>query len=1117
MTEALRTRALAIALGIGLLLTLLTGLGGVVAALCGVLAQPAFALAVSWQRRSRTLAPSASLFKRQLPGLLVLWVAGPAALALLVSWPLAALHDSGSLAAVLALSVAVSVAVLALWRTWPLWHALEREDSDLRAQWQSLAGRGLDSWHGLGAAAVLLLLCAAVVAPAWPGLLPTNARWPLAIASMLLVPALHYLLQRMRAAPAAVAVAPVEPQLGERREGFDPFAEALQEPQPLEPLDQHELVPQLYAAARGGRVDRALQLLDAGADVHAAPPADSRDQRSLVVLAAVLPDLRLLRAVISRGVDVNQPHCSVTPLLAATRDSWHGRPEAVMTLLANGADPRATDAEGNTPLHHAARSSDPGVAALLRDAAAEIDALNNDGHSPLAVACQAGNWRLAKFLLERGAKVEPSEGVPVLVQAAATDDDDPAGVQLLLKHKARLDARDRQRRSALHEAALAGHVDIVETLLNAGANIEPRDAAGRTPWLDAAAQGHAGVLERLLAHQPDVNAVDADGNNALLLASRAEHVSAALIRRLLDLGIAGDSVGGDGRRAVDHAAAAGRWSIVSLLDPAYPLPAAVSDAAQASSEGEGGETVPVLNDRAPLALLREALVFGNVDGMAPLARLCSADELGGLLHDPELALQPRVIDWLLAHGAAPEVLDACGDTPMFALLSRGVDAIPTLQVLLHHGVSPAGAGGLTRLLAACAQHDHGARSTEQFALELLERGADPFGPSPAGDPALSLAVRLGWLKLQQWLLLNGADREARDSHGMTALHLATALAREAALKQLVLQGASPDARAADGQTPLGVALSSGRRDLADLLDWRGWPLPLRALRDADVPAAAMAGDADAVRRLINLGFAVDAVDAQGCSALLRAAGGGHAAVVDLLLSLGADPQHAAASGATPLSAAVSMRQTAIVAALLTAGAKLEHRLPGGVTVLMLAAALGLPDIVARLLTAGADVHAGDDQQLAPLHCAALYGFTSRDRGRLLALLDSLLLAGAEPDQASAGTVTPLLLVLGARAEPGTACDEHVVLAAVERLLDEEVSLDVRDPRGFGPLHLAALHGLPLLVQRLLRAGADPDLRDALNRSPRDIAIMRGFIDVAGEFEPAVPGVSSMARFLRDRN
>ncbi|PSD48285.1 ankyrin repeat domain-containing protein, partial [Stenotrophomonas maltophilia] len=36
-----------------------------------------------------------------------------------------------------------------------------------------------------------------------------------------------------------------------------------------------------------------------------------------------------------------------------------------------------------------------------------------------------------------------------------------------------------------------------------------------------------------------------------------------------------------------------------------------------------------------------------------------------------------------------------------------------------------------------------------------------------------------------------------------------------------------------------------------------------------------------------------------------------------------------------------------------------------------------------------------------------------------------------------------------------------------------------------------------------------------NRSPREIAVTRGFIDVAGEFEPRVPGVFAMARFLRD--
>ncbi|MEJ7745400.1 MAG: ankyrin repeat domain-containing protein, partial [Luteimonas sp.] len=85
---------------------------------------------------------------------------------------------------------------------------------------------------------------------------------------------------------------------------------------------------------------------------------------------------------------------------------------------------------------------------------------------------------------------------------------------------------------------------------------------------------------------------------------------------------------------------------------------------------------------------------------------------------------------------------------------------------------------------------------------------------------------------------------------------------------------------------------------------------------------------------------------------------------------------------------------------------------------------------------------------------------------------------------------------------------------LDRLLDEEVSLDAQDPRGFGPLHLAALHGLLRVVQKLMRAGADPELRDALNRTPREIAVMRGFIDVASEFEPQQAGVS-MARFLRE--
>jgi ankyrin repeat protein len=60
-----------------------------------------------------------------------------------------------------------------------------------------------------------------------------------------------------------------------------------------------------------------------------------------------------------------------------------------------------------------------------------------------------------------------------------------------------------------------------------------------------------------------------------------------------------------------------------------------------------------------------------------------------------------------------------------------------------------------------------------------------------------------------------------------------------------------------------------------------------------------------------------------------------------------------------------------------------------------------------------------------------------------------------------------------------------------------------------------LHGLLQTTRQLLRDGATPDARDALNRTPREIAVMRGFVDVAGEFAPSPTNVS-MARFLKDR-
>ncbi|KUP01289.1 hypothetical protein AR276_19025 [Stenotrophomonas maltophilia] len=126
MTDTSRPRALSIAFAVGAMLALGAAVGGVPGAILAALAQPAFALGVSWWRRSRALLPLKVVARQDLPALLALWAAAPLLLALLLAWPLAALRDSGSLAAVLGLSVLVSAGLLAAWRTWPLWNDVER-------------------------------------------------------------------------------------------------------------------------------------------------------------------------------------------------------------------------------------------------------------------------------------------------------------------------------------------------------------------------------------------------------------------------------------------------------------------------------------------------------------------------------------------------------------------------------------------------------------------------------------------------------------------------------------------------------------------------------------------------------------------------------------------------------------------------------------------------------------------------------------------------------------------------------------------------------------------------------------------------------------------------------
>ena len=1052
----------------------------------------------------------------------VLFIVHGTVSALLIGYPLAWLLRVGSLGAALTLSGAVVLALIVLWRQWPAFGAFfvwkkactERMPFSATVSTTMALARTITTQndlyfsHGFPVSLSALAVSQSSLALAGAyGPLAEAWRLPaLAIYALVIAPLAHWLIAARCAHAILINDLRVrgEAHAPELPPSELPVATAVDREQLLHEPDINAM---LLRCIRAGQTELALAALEHGADPNTQPLSDERDQRPPLVLAAVSPDLRLLRGLIVKGADLNRNDGGLTPLIAATRDSLDGRPDAVMTLLTNGADPRRADATGNTPLHYAALSVRPIVAALLCDAEAPLDAVNRDGQTPLGSACAAANWELVAFLLERGAKVEVEHAQPALIAAASIEDDDPQGVKLLLKRKAQVNARGRLARTALMTAALRGHALVCKILLDAGAHVDLADTHGTTALMEAARGGAIDVLELFAEHAPALDVCDSHGRSALIIASQSKQACEETVRHLLQMGASAEIAAADGRRAVDHAAAAGRWNIVARLDPHYPLPANIE-----------APDAP-LDDTAHLL---DALRFGHwgiVETYTERVRQWPMQTRAALFSELLPHADPAPRCWLLRHGLDADATLVDGATLLSRALACVPEALPAAFELLDAGAQAGGSPALTAICAAiAATQDVATRSAlERLALALLERGADCFTPDGSGRTPLAMAVDAAAATLARALIERGVDVNARDRHGRTPLFGALQLPEALALdigKLLLAAGADPDIAAANGETPLGIALVRRCAQLHNWFNWPSWKLPRRRLQAADLAAAASAGDASAVEKLLELGFAVDSADAQGATALLRASGCGHTEIVRTLLARGADPARTAVTGASALSAAVSACRAPVVEALLQHRVDVDQRLPGGGTCLMIAAALGYPEIVAQLLENGAQVDAEDERGMRALHAAAQFAFSSQNLERAQRTLQLLLEHGALLDACNAAGQTPLMLLLGARADPGSAVDQRQLLALLPLILSRRPQLSAQDKRGVSALHACAMHGLLLAARALLAAGADPERRDVLDRTPRQIAHLLGFIDVAAELRASGAPIPGVAQTLR---
>ncbi|MDA3913911.1 ankyrin repeat domain-containing protein [Oleiagrimonas sp.] len=1053
---------------------------------------------------------------------LILFFAYTVLLFVLIAWPLVELTQSPALGSTLLLSIAVALGAAVLWRHWPVFGLVFLWDE---AFLPSAASR---SWIGTAISREMhfavhlsseerffrhfLPVSIAVLACSF-GTLALSGLHAVVPAQMHVAAVVVYGLVLLPVCSLIMAqrtlrVMRHEGQQQTLSSGEESASGPDHEVEPVYAPGSLDLEPDigcgsLLAAIREGRVDHAIALLESGMDADVFPDTHDSDQRSGLMLASLLPETRLLRAMIAHGADVNHAQAGLTPLLAATRDSYHGRAEAVMTLLANGADPTVSDAHGHTPLHGAALSAEPTVAAMLVDAEAPVNALDRSGLSPLATACRAANWPLADYLLAHGAKPAPDHGEPALIGAAGIAEDDPRGVRLLLRNKASAHAVNSLGRTALMTAALEGHVDITRALLDAGARINAVDQHQTTALMEAARSGSQAVVQALADAGADPLPRDKHGRDALMLACQSPRTQAGIVRVLMELGARPDAVGEDGRSALDHAASTGRWDLVALLDPDTPLPANL----EIGAEPEVGADTP---DH-----LANALRFGHwaiVSTFSACVRRWPAHALAEIylqLADDDASTAAR--HWLFEHGLDPHAHIEDGRSLLDALFDALPESFTAARELIAAGASCAGRGKIARVLAASDDP-----RAEQLALQMLEAGADPFGAYESGRTPLHRAAAGGHLALVDVLLSRGSNPNVQDDTGHTPLHAALEHSRPLPVVRLLVKaGADPEALAANNETPLGAVMDRNAPELLRWLRWNDrWTRPQRPLQPHDLPAAAACGDNEAVCKLLDLDFAVDSIDNQGASALLRAAGMGHLETARLLIEHDADIALAARSGVTPLAAAANAGRSDMVALLVESNAVVDQLLPGKATALMLAIARGHVGIVEQLLDAGADVQRCDIHGRGALHLAAQLCFSGRDSLHARRLLDLLFKRGANINQVDQDAMTPLLLLLGAHAKPGASCDTTHIGALVPVMLDAGADPRHADRRGVTPLHACAMHMLVAPARILLARGAARDAVDELGRTPAELAHALGYTDVAMELgarRTSVPGVQQTLR------
>ncbi|XP_030394414.1 ankyrin-1 isoform X6 [Gopherus evgoodei] len=656
-------------------------------------------------------------------------------------------------------------------------------------------------------------------------------------------------------------------------DGFTPLAVALQ--QGHENVVAHLInygtkgkvrLPALHIAARNDDTRTAAVLLqnDPNADVL------SKTGFTPLHITAHYENLNVAQLLLNRGANVNfTPQNGITPLHVASR---RGNIIMVRLLLDRGAQIETRTKDELTPLHCAARNGHMRIMEILLDHGAPIQAKTKavpcpqNGLSPIHMAAQGDHLDCVRLLLQYNAEIDDITLDHLTPLHVAAHCGHHRVAKMLLDKGAKPNARALPPPCLSVERLYApAHCLQEEPSPGDGAAAEDRclHRCCHRVWPDPSARGR---LHGAPVHRQDL--------------APARRIPQRLQCEGGDTPAHGGQSWAHGRGQVPAAEQSqskcqsqGRPDPIALRRTHWP-----HEHGEASA-GEQRQPQPGHHSRAhPPAHHCPGGACGHLPGTAGQGGLAGLHDQGFTpLHVAAKYGKVDVARVLLEHDAHPNAAGKNGLTPLHVAVHH--NNLEIVRLLLPKGSSPhcSAWNGYTPLHIAAKQNQL------EVARSLLQYGASANAESMQGVMPLHLAAQEGHADMAGLLISKQANGNLGNKSGLTPLHLVAQEGHVPVADVLIRHGVTVDAATRMGYTPLHVASHYGNIKLVKfLLQHQADVNAKTKLGYTPLHQAAQQGHTDIVTLLLKHGASPNEVNTNGTTPLAIAKRLGYISVTDVL-------------------------------------------------------------------------------------------------------------------------------------------------------------------------------------------------------------------------------------------